>query len=58
MTTELADASWLTTGTDDWKCQMTKHAAVHQVLGSIMLEALVNCDSELILDTLMDVQPV
>ena len=33
-------------------------AAVHQVLGSTILQAPTNCDSKLILNTLMDGQPV
>ena len=33
------------------------HPAVHQVLGSTILEAPINCDSELILNTLIDSGP-
>ena len=48
-----ADADWPTAGTDDCGNVRRTHAAVHQVLGSTVLEAPMNCDSELILNTLV-----
>ena len=34
------------------------HTVVHEVLGSTTLEEPINCDSERILNTLLDVQPM